>query len=91
MASVEKSVEIINKYGFHVRPTTSFVTTAQGFSCDINVASKGNEVDGRSTMGLISLGVVKGDSITIKCDGDDAEEALDKLVELVASSFNGIE
>jgi phosphotransferase system HPr (HPr) family protein len=91
MASVEKSVELVNKYGFHVRPTTAFVQTAQSFSCDIYVVSKGNEVDGRSTMGLISLGVAKGDLITIKCDGDDAEEALDKLVELVESSFGGIE
>ncbi|MHC4870493.1 MAG: HPr family phosphocarrier protein [Planctomycetota bacterium] len=89
--STEAEIALINTYGFHVRPASAFLQLANKFTCDINVTANGNTVPGNSAMGLISLGAAKGDSITISCSGDDEEEALKSLIDLVKSSFNGID
>lgn len=89
--TVEAETTLLNTYGFHVRPATSFLHLAEEYSCDISVTANGNTVPGNSAMGLISLGAVKGDSIKITCNGQDETDALKNLVKLVESSFNGID
>jgi phosphotransferase system HPr (HPr) family protein len=83
--------EILNLYGFHVRPTTLFVEEARKFSCDVTVAANGNAADGKSPMALLALGAVQGDTIEIRCNGADAEEACKALCEVVDGRFGGIE
>lgn len=89
--AAEKETSLKNAFGFHVRPVTMFMKLANNFKSDITVSANGNTVSGRSAMELISLGVVKGDIIKVTCDGEDEEEALKQLIELIDSSFNGIE
>ncbi len=89
--AIEKEVTIVNTYGFHVRPATAFLKLANEFSCEVTLSSQGNVVKGDSAMGLISLGAVQGDKVIIACDGEDEENALNALVELIESSFNGID
>lgn len=84
-------VTLINRYGFHVRPSTSFSQLAMRFPCDIEVTTGGQTVDGKSVMGLMTLGAVCGAVITIQVDGEEAEAAVKALRELVESSFNGID
>ena len=88
----EKRVVLRNKYGFHVRPSTQFMTLAQQFKSAIQVeASQGGAVDGKSVMDLLTLGAAAGDSLSIRADGEDAEEAVARLAELVDGRFGGIE
>ncbi|MGC8937270.1 MAG: HPr family phosphocarrier protein [Candidatus Methanomethylicaceae archaeon] len=81
------AVKLINKVGLHARPATLFVETAKNFKSEIKVEKDGREVDAKSILGILSLGAECGSIITIKANGDDAEDALKALVELVKNKF----
>ena len=86
--AVEKLVVIENKYGLHARPATQFVETASRFNCEVKLLKDGEEVNGKSIMGLMMLGAEKGTQITVRCFGsDDAEECLESLSRLIESKF----
>lgn len=88
----EGHATIKNRYGFHVRPSTTFSLMAAEFKSDIKVKKEGgSEVDGKILMGLMTLGAAFGNKITVTADGEDAEEAVKALVEHIEDSFGGIE
>ena len=87
MSAVSRIVRIDNKRGLHARASAKFVTLASQLGTPVEVAKDGNRVCGTSIMGLMMLGAAMGDSITIHVDGDGADEALAKLVELVEERF----
>lgn len=84
-----KEVEIVNASGFHVRPAQMFVELAGTFNAEIKLQPKGIEaqIDGKSVLGLMTLGLTKGTVLQITTSGEDGERALEKLVALVASGF----
>lgn len=88
---VSAEVEIVNKYGFHVRPTSAFTKMALGFSAAIRVEYAGMSVDGKSIMGLMTLGATQGAKIKISADGVDEADAVKALSGLVAERFGGID
>jgi len=81
--SNEKKVKIINETGLHARPASEFVKKASCFSSEINITFEGRTVNAKSIMGVMSLGVGKGKTITIEAEGDDANKALDELEEFI--------
>lgn len=86
--TTEKLLTIQNKYGLHARPATQFVETASRYNCDVTLLKDGEEVNGKSIMGLMMLGAEKGTELTIRCFGaEDSEECLQNLVQLVESKF----
>ncbi|MFW5858277.1 MAG: HPr family phosphocarrier protein [Planctomycetota bacterium] len=85
------TVTIQNRLGFHVRPSTRFMELAQQFESRVFVCANGQRVEATSPMGLLTLGAVQGDEITVETEGSDAEEACRALVDLVEDSFGGIE
>ena len=84
---VEVTVKLLNKVGLHARPAALFVETAKKFRSDIRVEKDGKEVDAKSILGILSLGAEYGSVITIKVNGEDADEALKALVKLVNDRF----
>ncbi|WP_018248235.1 HPr family phosphocarrier protein [Orenia marismortui] len=84
---VEKKVTINNETGIHARPASMIVQEANKYGADIKIAKDANEVNAKSIMGIMSLGISKSTEITVKAEGADAEEAVDALVELVESGF----
>ena len=78
---------ITNKCGLHARASAKFVIMASGLDAKIEVEKDGNRVCGTSIMGLMMLGAAMGDTIAIVCDGDGAEDALEKLASLVEDRF----
>ena len=78
---------IVNQRGLHARASAKFVTLASEIDATVEVERDGNRVCGTSIMGLMMLGAARGDSIVIHVEGDGADEALAKLVELVESGF----
>jgi phosphocarrier protein HPr len=87
LSGVSREVRITNQRGLHARASAKFVNLATELGADIEVEKDGNRVCGTSIMGLMMLGAAMGDAITIHVDGDGADEALAKLVELVEERF----
>ena len=87
MNAVSRVVQIGNARGLHARASAKFVNLATGIDAKIEVEKDGNRVCGTSIMGLMMLGAAMGDTITIHVQGADAEQALDRLVELVEERF----
>ena len=83
----ERVIALLNKRGLHARASARFVTLAAQQPAIVEVEKDGSKVCGTSIMGLMMLGAAMGDSILIRVEGDGAEEALGKLVELVTSGF----
>ncbi|TAG07875.1 MAG: HPr family phosphocarrier protein [Verrucomicrobia bacterium] len=84
---LKKDFTILNKLGIHARPAAQFVKTANRFKCDIFVEKDGEEVDGKSIMGLMMLAAGNGSVITVTADGADAEAAIVALGDLIARKF----
>lgn len=87
----EAETTILNKYGFHVRPSTQFMEMALGFKSDVSVIANDVTANGKAIMDLMILGATQGAVLTIRADGDDAEAAVDALVKLVEGRFGNIE
>ncbi|MGD8407417.1 MAG: HPr family phosphocarrier protein [Thiohalophilus sp.] len=88
---VEHSVEIINKLGLHARAAAKFVTTASNFESDIQLVYNGNQVNGKSIMGVMMLAAGKGSVIELKVDGPDEKKASQALIELINNRFEEAE
>jgi len=84
------TVEIQNEMGLHARPSASFVKAANEFKSDIFVEVDGEKVNGKSIVGLLTLGAACGTKLTISADGPDALDALKNLESLVNNKFNGV-
>jgi len=83
----QKDFTILNKLGIHARPAAQFVKTANRFQADIFVEKDGEEVDGKSIMGLMMLAAGHGSVISVTANGSDADAALEALSELIARKF----
>ena len=83
----EKSVRIVNAMGLHARPASEFVKLAGRYEADVVVGKDGIEVNGKSIMGVLMLAAEHGSHITIRTEGDDADEALEALAALVSRGF----
>src|SRR5213593_408711 len=84
---IEKEVPIVNRLGLHARPAAMFVRIASKFRCEVWVGKEGEEVNGKSIMGLMMLAAGQGSRLQIRCEGPDAEEALSELEALIKSRF----
>ena len=79
----EIDVEIKNADGLHMRPAMQFVDVANQFDCEITVSSNENSVDGKSIMQMSMLAATCGTKLKVKAEGEDAQQAVDALQELV--------
>ena len=83
-----QEIKIQNVRGLHARATASFVKVADTFRSEIFVTNKdGLRVSGKSIMGLLMLGAPLGSVLTLEAVGNDAEEALKALTDLVDEKF----
>lgn len=77
-----------NKLGLHARPAAMFVRVANRFTSDILVEKDGEEINGKSIMGLMLLAAGCGSRLKITCTGVDAAELIQALEELIARKFD---
>ena len=85
---ITKEVVINNQVGRHARPATFFIQKANEFKSSIWVEKEERRVNAKSLLGVLSLGIVKGTTITIIADGSDEEEAIATLSALIDSDFS---
>jgi phosphocarrier protein HPr len=84
---LEQEVQIAGQAGLHARPAALFVQAAQRFTSRVWVARGEKRVDGKSLLGLLSLGATAGSTIVIGAEGADAAAAVAHLAGLVRSGF----
>jgi len=88
----EREVRIRNQLGMHARAAVKFVQLANQYRSEVKVRKDGNDANGKSIMGLLTLVAAVGSTMTIVCEGDDAEKAVAALAALVDEGFGeGIE
>lgn len=84
---MERTVNIINRLGLHARAAARLVTLAGDFQADVRVRKDSREVSGKSIMGVMMLAAAQGSQITLIAEGEDAQQALDALSQLIADRF----
>jgi phosphocarrier protein len=85
---VTKELIVINKLGIHARPAAMFVKVANRFDCDIFVEKDGEQVNGKSIMGLMMLAAGPSSRIVIQAQGTDAEQAVLEIEALLKRKFD---
>ena len=87
MTTAKRDVKIRNRLGMHARAAVKFVQLANRFRSDVRVIKDGNEANGKSIMGLLTLVAAHGTSMSLICEGEDAEAMVTALAELVDGGF----
>ena len=85
---ITKEVVINNQVGLHARPATFFIQKANEFKSSIWVEKEERRVNAKSLLGVLSLGIVKGTTVTIIADGADEDAARETLSALIESDFS---
>ncbi|MDD5408658.1 MAG: HPr family phosphocarrier protein [Candidatus Omnitrophica bacterium] len=85
MPLIKKELTVRNGQGLHARPAALFVQVANKFDSRITVRHEGEEVNGKSIMGILMLGAEKGSLVIVEADGSDAEQALIELEKIISS------
>lgn len=84
----EKQITIINKLGLHARAAAKLINVTSSFSSDIQLNKDGRQVDGKSIMSVMMLAASKGTELTISTCGDDEQQALEAIEQLINNRFD---
>ncbi len=85
---VKKKVVVKNKLGLHARAAVKFMNLANRFASSVWIEKDGNEIDGKSILGILTLAAVQGSKIILKISGPDEDQALNALVALIENKFH---
>ena len=85
---IETEIMVINRLGLHARPAAMFVRIASRYRSEIWVEKEGEQINGKSIMGLMMLAAGQGSKLLIRCEGPDADRAMQELEELINRRFN---
>ena len=85
---ITKEAVINNQVGLNARPATFFIQKANEFKSSIWIEKDERRVNAKSLLGVLSLGIVKGTTVTLVADGADEQEAIDTLTALINSDFS---
>lgn len=86
---MKKTFLVTSEYGIHARPATRLVNLAMSFESEIMLEAMGKTVNLKSIMGLMSLGIYKGEEITISVEGEDQEKAVSAISDFVITEGLG--
>jgi phosphocarrier protein HPr len=85
---LDKTVTIRNRLGLHARAAVKFVNLSNRFGSSIKIVKDGDEIDGKSILGILTLAATQGTSIRLLVSGKDEEAAMAALVELIGNRFD---
>jgi phosphocarrier protein len=85
---LKKQFELTNREGLHARPAMKLVEIASRFASDILIRHEGKEVNAKSIMMVLTLGVSQGAVLEIVVSGEDAEDAMSALEKLITGKFD---
>ena len=81
--SLSKALTVKASVGLHARPAAEFVKLAQQFNGTVTIDKNGNEVDGKSMIGILKLAIKQGEIFQLTIDGEDEETFMKQFEELV--------
>jgi phosphocarrier protein len=84
---ITREVTVTNSVGLHARPATFFIQKANSYKSSIWVEKDERRVNAKSLLGVLSMGIVSGTTITLLADGSDETAALDGLVDLIENGM----
>jgi phosphocarrier protein HPr len=84
---VSREMRIVNRKGLHARATAKFVQCVEKFDAEVTVTRCSETVGGTSIMGILTLGAGIGTTITVSARGDQAQDCVQALADLVANRF----
>ena len=82
-----KEVVVQNQVGLHARPATFFIQKANAYKSSVIVEKDDRRVNAKSLLGVLSLGIAQGMTVTLIADGQDEEDALNGLCDLINTGF----
>ena len=88
---IKRNLIIKNRTGLHARPAATFVEIADRYEADVELTFQEVTVNAKSIIGVLSLGIGKGDQVNLKIDGPDEKEAMAALVEIIENRFGETE
>lgn len=84
---VQKQVKVINEMGFHMRPANEFISKIMRYKSDVAFAFNGRRINAKSIMHIMAACIKCGSEITVICDGEDEEAALEEAVSFIQSGM----
>ncbi|MBQ7376766.1 MAG: HPr family phosphocarrier protein [Clostridia bacterium] len=84
---ITRNVTIQNSVGLHARPATFFIQKANAYASSVWIEKDDRRVNAKSLLGVLSMGIAKGMTVTLIADGADEQAAIDGLVALIDSGF----
>ncbi len=84
----QRDVTIVNNGGLHARPATFFIQKANSYKSSIWVVKDERKVNAKSLLGVLSVGIAQGMTITLVADGEDEAKAIDGLEELIKTGLS---
>lgn len=84
---IKQNITIKNKLGLHARAAVKLVNMANRFVSSVKIEKDGNEVDGKSILGILTLAAIQGSQITLKVAGKDENRAIKAIVSLIKNKF----
>ncbi|WP_027415908.1 HPr family phosphocarrier protein [Aneurinibacillus terranovensis] len=84
---MEKVFTVKNPSGLHARPATMLVQKASSFPCEVTISKGDKHVNAKSIMGVMSLGIRQGEQLTVTTKGEQEEEALKAMGEIIETVF----
>ncbi|AFM43010.1 phosphotransferase system HPr (HPr) family protein [Desulfosporosinus acidiphilus SJ4] len=85
---ITKEMTITNKSGLHARPASLWVQMASQYKSSIKIKANNSEVDGKSILGILSLGLSSGSQFQLTVDGEDEQQAAESLETLINNLEN---
>lgn len=82
-----RDITVTNQVGLYARPATFFIQKANEYRSTLMVEKEERKVNAKSLLGVLSLGITKGSTITISAEGPDERDAVNALCELIANNF----
>jgi len=84
---ISRDFTISNKLGLHARPSAQLTQAASRFSSDIHISRGARRVNAKSIMGVMMLAAGQGSTVTVEAEGEDAEQAVQAIGQLIDSGF----
>lgn len=81
---VETVVKVMLPSGLHARPASNFVKLAGKFGSQVFIEKQGNVTNAKSIIGIMSMAVTSGTEVIVRAEGDDAQQAVQELVEFLS-------
>jgi len=83
----ERKLVITNRAGIHARPAALLVKAAINFKSSLEYVMDGDRINGKSIMGILTMGASYGTELTLVADGEDEAEAVEAISRLFESKF----